>query len=817
MNIDLDFIKFYSDPIDTSECHFEDPVLLVYEYKSLCIINKNDIPLAGSYINKEALQFIYTTELIDLHFYGPILVYPYLNFEMVNDYPASLNRISHINKFYEPNFKTATTMICNLALNENKYTVDYYINRKIINDILRNRKNFKINTLSNIFEKMTLKDIYKKCQQSMDLIMNNVTVSDVAVSEGDVAVSEGDVAVSEGDVAVSEGDVTDLCNINLYQYQKEDIKWLKMIQQKIDTNQNTIEYAYKPYAILDLGDHEPIFYSYYGFRQGQGMNTVRETRYKYYGGNLISEMGLGKSIVMLCYLLEKENTNLFICDETNVQCNYFYKRGLKKGSNCSKKAIDIYCKEHLNTPFIDKMIISYKNLDQFRLNDFIENKNKLFKTNASLILCPNHLCDQWVREYYSKFIKRRRVLLIVTYDQYTNLTFGDILFADLIVMSYNFLTNSNYLGIERNNPLREMQTLTTEELLDSKKFNLFHLFKFKSVVLDEFHEIINMTKYTYLEDQIKSFVSDYKWNISGTPFANGMKGFLHGLNYICGSTFDLRIDRYSNLTSYLEEGINSHLIDTFSELYRRNTKASIVQEYKGNIINEHLKLLEFTDQERNIYDSYTVGNETKNYQFLIKLCCDPEINVETQALIKNCKTLDEIQEVLLSHNKKKLDVHYKVIGELEGTIEFLTNELKQELNQELKDDYEASLTVSKRNLTNEKKACAEIKRIYNYLKDVVINLNNTETCPICLDDIQNVAVTKCGHKFCWTCIDEFIKAFNATKCPKCNIPINLSDIFLLKEKVEIETADETIEMLVNKVKSTKLGNVIYYLKNNYLV
>ena len=88
------------------------------------------------------------------------------------------------------------------------------------------------------------------------------------------------------------------------------------------------------------------------------------------------------------------------------------------------------------------MIITYKNLNLFKINDFIE--KKLFKTNASLILCPSHLCDQWAREYYSKFKKQRRVLLIVTYDQYTNLTFGDILFADLIIMSYNFLTSQNY-------------------------------------------------------------------------------------------------------------------------------------------------------------------------------------------------------------------------------------------------------------------------------------------------------------------------------------------------------------------------------------
>jgi SNF2 family DNA or RNA helicase len=817
IDIDLDFIKFFSDPINTSECTFTDPLLLMNDYRSLCIIDKNDIPVFGTRIDKEKIKFFYRTDVIDLYFYGPVLVYPYLEFDeiTINEYPESLNHLCHIKSFKENKYKTST-MICKLNLIDS--SIDYYINRKIINDALRNRRNYKINILSNMFEKISLRDIQQKCQMSIDNIMKNTNGS----TEGTECNEEGTECNEEGPGNEGGIDTDALCDIQLYQYQKDDIKWLKMIQHKIDTDQNTIEYEYNPYVKLDLENHDALLFSNYNFARGNGSYFCK-TSYKYYGANLISEMGLGKSIVMLCYLLEKENTSPFIDETENDRCNYFYKRGKKKGSNCSKKAIDLYCKEHLDTPFIDKMVISYKNLDEFKLADFIEGetretreRRKKFKTNASLILCPSHLCDQWVREYYSKFKKKRRVLLIVTYDQYTNLTFGDILFADLIVMSYNFLTNTNYMGyIYGAEQQEEMFKLTSEELLNSKKFNVFHTFKFKSVVLDEFHEIITMPKYTYLEEEIMSFTCDYRWNISGTPFAHGLKGFLHGANYICGSTFDLRIDRYSNLTSYLEDGINSNLIDAFGELYRRNTKKSIVKEYKGSIINEQLKLLHFTDQERNIYDSYTIGNEDKNYQFLIKLCCDPEINAETYGIIKNCKTFDEIQEVLLSHNKNKLDTHCKTIADLEDTIEFLTNELKNELTEEVRQDYEASLTVSKRNLTNEKKASSEIRRIYDYLKDVINNLKNSETCPICLDDIENVAITKCGHKFCSSCIDEFVKVFKLSKCPKCNIPIDLNDIFLLKESNEqAGSGDETIEMLVNKVKSTKLGNVIYYLKNN---
>ena len=791
MNINLDFFKFYSDPIELNDV--DDPILLYCYYGSLSIIDKRDIPLDNR-IDKDSIKFLYKSDLLDSLYHGPTILYPFLDWDSLN-LDIACDQLCNLQKFKNGSY-TSATIIIKLSHGENGYTIDYYINQKIIQDFCLNRRNYKINILMTFFEKLQLKSIHTKCQESMDLILKNVS------------------KISKDELEL---ELDNLCNIKLYDYQKDDIKWLKMIQERIDTNKNIISYEYPAYLKLELKDEEgnisdnQIYYCNYNFRKDIGQ--IHKSNFRYYGGNLISEMGLGKSIIMLCYLLEKDNSSPFICDTQASMCNYFYKRGKSKGESCSRKSLDknIYCKEHTDTPFIDKMIITYKNLDLLKIDDFIE--KKLFKTNASLILCPSHLCDQWAREYYSKFKKQRRVLLIVTFDQYTNLTFGDILFADLIIMSYNFLTNPNYININTPNKQFKGSDLGPEELLKSKDYNCFSNFKFKSIVLDEFHEIIKMPKYNYLEQVIESFHSDYIWNISGTPFANGLDGFFHGTKYICRDTFSTNINRHSTLTHYVDEGINENLINAFKFLYRRNTKESIVSEYTGNMINENLQLLKFTDQERNIYDSYLMGNEEKNYQFLIKLCCDPEINAETQGLIKNCKTFDEIQTVLLEHNKKKLDNHSDVISELENTIEFLIDQVEKS-SGDLQNDYEASLTISKRNLTNENKAYKDVKRIYDYLKNVIDNLKNTETCPICLDDITEIAVTKCGHKFCWGCIDEFIKVFKTTKCPKCNIPINIDDIFRLKE-LDIDntyTTDESIEGLVNKVKSTKLGNVIYYIK-----
>jgi len=45
-------------------------------------------------------------------------------------------------------------------------------------------------------------------------------------------------------------------------------------------------------------------------------------------------------------------------------------------------------------------------------------------------------------------------------------------------------------------------------------------------------------------------------------------------------------------------------------------------------------------------------------------------------------------------------------------------------------------------------------------------------CPICLDIIQREClVTKCGHKYCDTCINQWLNIMKNSNCPYCRAPI----------------------------------------------
>lgn len=57
--------------------------------------------------------------------------------------------------------------------------------------------------------------------------------------------------------------------------------------------------------------------------------------------------------------------------------------------------------------------------------------------------------------------------------------------------------------------------------------------------------------------------------------------------------------------------------------------------------------------------------------------------------------------------------------------------------------------------------------------------SQSDRCPICMEDLQNtnITITKCGHKFCHTCIDSHSCINN--KCPLCRV--NMGTTVKLKE------------------------------------
>jgi len=804
----------------------ENIFVYLFDETSCYIYNINDIfnnnQFKHRFLYDTTIKYtVHKTKVLKLsRYYNHTILFPFLSWNHPNiNVPQFQDELKYFKNY------TKTYFIVKLEKLNDKYYMVYYGNKNILKNILLDKRDYITTLFINILYNNVIDKNNNECIDALNAILNTIPYN------------------TNNDDNLSFNFLKD--TITLYNYQIEDIKWMNYIQDKIDNNQNNISLTYDIFNNIILDENEYLLYNSTLIPGIHTKNTSKSICIKYYGGNIISEVGLGKTLIILSYIiLNSKNTFNHYIEFDNAKCNYFYKRGKHKTSNCIKDKLhedSLYCKEHINTLFIDKRVIKLKNLEQFNIKDYIiklNANNYYFKTHANLIICPNQLCDQWVREYYDKFKQTneyaKRVLLVVTYDQYKNVTFADILFADIIIISYNFLLNIHYykkcMHIVHNKnknildllneSLKESNSVNEKFLLKHQDdLNIFHNFYYNAIYLDENHEILNMPKSDMLNNMIKLFKSKYKWNITATPFVNGIKSFLNSMNFVC---------EYNMINDLIN--LNKTVVENLNVLFRRNTRQSIKNEFNGTIITDKTRLLEFTEQERTIYDAHIHNNTKTNRDFLIKLCCDTSIDIETRNLVKNCKTFDEIQNVILTNTKKKLSVLLNKIQHYEMHVNFLSNIVNRGFIIDEKDEddqiYEsiqhvkADISILKRKITNDNKEYESMNRTYVYLKNAIDNIKNIETCPICLDDIKNdqIAITTCGHKFCNNCIYEYIDELNnrnsIIKCPTCNKEISISNIYLLKDSLEINKTlhNENLYQLVQRVKSTKIGNIIYYIK-----
>lgn len=790
-------------------------------------INEEDYNREYPHYYENISKTIYEDQVIRFYSYWKDnIVYSYANFISKEEMKREVVRNILKTNYFISNIWESSNIIIKLEYDDGKYYMNYYLNNNIIKDIEESKRNDFIGILTQRLTHQKRDDLFQESNSMLNLLLKK-TPND-SVDKGTLSSNIKGTLHS-----FTEENMLLKNNISLYNYQKNDILWMKNIEMDVDNENNIICYNNKPFYSV-LNDTFLLYNNTLFPKDILNNNYNLTSSFKFFGGNIISEVGLGKTLICLYHILskdtiEREKLNNFV--DFSTKCNYFYKRGKWKGSTCKNdiKNDNLYCNDHKDTLFIDKRSLLFKNVDNFCYKDFLVNIDNInyIKTNSTLIICPNQLCDQWVNEYYSKFNGNHRILLIITYDQYKNLTLGDFLFSDIVIISYSFLTNNNYTNCITKlniNNFKTDENTTNEGLLNSKLFNAFHFFKWNRIILDEAHEIENNIKCNFLQNAISIFKSNYKWNVTGTPFPNKLKSFFNLMLYNTDYIKNFNVDFLLNNTSALiKKGLDVNIIDKCSKLFRRNTKSSIENEYSSNILLNSVKLLTFTNQERSIYDSYLMGYGSKYSDFLIKLCCHPDLDVNTKELIKNCKTFDEIHKCMLDYNKNELSKEKKKIEQFQNDII-----LKEDQITSLDDDddnrietYRAELQTLKRKLTISKKTHDNIQRTYNYLIKSIQNLKEEEVinCPICLDEIEKdcKCITKCGHKFCWDCIYNTFKQNSnngCIKCPSCNLMISINDLYLLKDENNNNNNECFIELdkIIENIKSTKIGNIIYFLK-----
>jgi SNF2 family DNA or RNA helicase len=567
-----------------------------------------------------------------------------------------------------------------------------------------------------------------------------------------------------------------LGDIKLYTYQLRTLQWLKNVEENICTN--GIDYT-SVVSLNELYNTEKLENYYFDYINHEILH-VKDISKKVHlkGGILADEMGLGKTITMISLTIDKPR--------------------------------------HINYLTYDK------NTKETKINiDFTPNTKII--TKANLIVCPSHLAKQWQNEAL-RCNPKMRIVMLLTKPNHESITYKDILEAELVITTFQFLTNVQHypsIGFQKVTPT-QLTSLFNERLIElDRMVDLFvgqislgnphnilekiqpilEHFEWHRLIVDEAHELFGLASWSkshqdqFLSLLLQEFHAEYKWYISGTPFTSehGFRSVMEFLGLKSNYKYKFTIKNNTreivkslNFKQLIERGMNEKTLyeDIMKQLFCRNTKDSIGNEWDIPAVLEETIKLDLTNIERGMYE------QGKYYGsiYLRQICCHPNIsNQDIQALGVEELSLEDVRLKLIEHKKN-------LIVENEGKIQALDHNKDNEHNYEYR----------KKQLMNKTKELEYEIKFFTSINPVVPNLPE-DSCPICMGDFDNIVVTDCGHYFCKECI---MNALNVTKkmCPMCRAPLTMKDIYTMKK-----TETGQIDYLTFKYGS-KMGKLISMCK-----
>lgn len=555
--------------------------------------------------------------------------------------------------------------------------------------------------------------------------------------------------------------------IKLYNFQKYDILKMREIERNIDLNKNTITQQF--YKCKNTNNYIHVFNSgilidnvfvkkdLINIESSEfktlSQNTTESFTINYHGGLLASEMGLGKTIVSLYHILynNKEYRDSFLNKylESSITLNK-----CNYVFKAGKKRGKLCNKKTVNGGSTCKEHIGkvYKTAIRLKPGSFIPIKKDtegLIVTNCTLILCPNHLAHQWYTEFIKHFNEGRGAVVLTAMEMNV-LSTNDVLVNDFLVIPYGY------------------------------EDRLMYKYKFQRVIFDEIHEPLKYSKAPLIRGK-------YNWLISGTPLPKGDESHREMADILTNTS-----------------------LTNIKDLTFRHTKNSTRNELEKNLIREHLYKLEFSNAEKSIYEAKKANS---NYEFLIRMCCHTNLigknDTDLTNMIKECNSMEDVYKLLVKSAQHKVKKYVDILHEKYTELQILQSiNNKTDLDKQEITYLQASIGQHKSNLRN-------AETTYNYMENIWKTLTSNEEleCPICLSNLRESndwCITRCGHVFSVECLG--LSRKKTIACPMCKTKLEKNDVYVvspgLKKKKSI---DIELQKIIDKVKSTKMGNIIYFL------
>lgn len=326
------------------------------------------------------------------------------------------------------------------------------------------------------------------------------------------------------------------------------------------------------------------------------------------------------------------------------------------------------------------------------------------------------------------------------------------------------------------------------------------------VIVDEIHELYSIEANEGIFTRITEMNFTFKHGLTGTPFPCDYSIF-NLLLFLTDVEYDL-----DNM-----ERFKWHF-PIYQEIFLKNTLDNIDDEVNLPPLEENVEFLNFSQQEKILYESELAAKNDADEMFLRKLCCDVMINFKNKNI--RILTLKDFVDVVLNDYRIKYEIEQEACDELTEIIEAIDVEVK-EIKEKIKDKefnlYEQKIEKLKSNkviflkkLQSKSQTRDNKKSSYNFL---LSQIESKKECPVCLDEIGESDVYNmlpCGHIYCAECYITILGS--KTRCDTCHKLIDKGQITQIssysEKKMNYGTKINKLIILANDLIKKKKNNEV---------
>ncbi|WEW56604.1 DEAD-like helicase [Emydomyces testavorans] len=336
-------------------------------------------------------------------------------------------------------------------------------------------------------------------------------------------------------------------------------------------------------------------------------------------------------------------------------------------------------------------------------------------SKTTLIISPLGVMSNW-RDQIATHVKEEHALKVLIYHGVGKKEAENLNQYDVVVTTYGALA-TEFGQIDGKGPKFE-----------KPEKGLFSV-HWRRVVLDEGHTI--RSPRTKGARAACTLEADSRWSLTGTPIINNLKDLYSQLRYLrlTGGLEDFSVFNSALIRPLKEEDPSAHLVlqALMGTICLRRKKEMNFINLRLPPMQSHILHVKFLPHEKEKYDMFQA--EAKG------------VLMDYSSRQKTNVTYSHLLEVIL--RLRQVCNHWKLCQTRVNSLMAL-----------LENNEVVSLTPE------------NIKALQTLLQ---IKVESQETCPVCLDDLNQPVITPCAHTFDYHCIEQVIERQH--KCPLCRAEI----------------------------------------------